>query len=121
MGADTFITAFQGKTAQAAFGEAISQARYEYGHRGYTGTIAEKHDFIVIKDKPEDVLKKYAGQLQSWTMKDLVSEDATARARGIATALLDADDERISDKWGPAGCIQVEGTERFIFFGWASS
>jgi hypothetical protein len=121
MGATTFTTAFQGKTAKHAFGTAVSAALQQYGHGGYSGTIAEKHDFVMIRDTAADVLKKYAGSLQSWTMKDLASEDPTTQARGIANALLDADDDRISDKWGPAGCIHIAGTDRYIFFGSAPS
>ena len=37
-------------------------------------------------------------------------------------------DERIDDKWGPAGCIDMDPKltgkrkpKRFLFFGWASS
>lgn len=42
----------------------------------------------------------------------------------FACRLMDEDDERIRDKWGPAGCVEVgkTGEEReFLFFVWASS
>ena len=52
MGATTFSTYGLGKTAGDAFYAAQDRARYEYGHGGYTGTIAEKsgYDFALLKE-----------------------------------------------------------------------
>jgi hypothetical protein len=36
-----------------------------------------------------------------------------------ANELIDADDSRINDKWGAAGCFKLANGE-FFFFGWAS-
>ena len=100
MGADVFMVEASGKTAGEAFRAAQDEAYYLYGHGGYTGTIAEKNEFVSIefpKDReynPENV-EKYANEL------------------------LDNDDPRIDDKWGP-GCIKIE-EGRYLFFGWASS
>lgn len=96
MGADVFFTKAKGTTAKEAFRSAVDQAAYDYGHAGYTGTIAEKHDFTIIK-VPE-----------GW------------EPRKYADHLINVGDPRIDDKWGPAGCIQL-GPEEFLFFGWASS
>ena len=96
MGANTFETAARGQTAPAAFEAAREQAFSDHGHAGYTGTLAEKHDFTVIP-VPE-------GQ----------------DPREFARSLIDADDVRVSDKWGPAGCIKLS-PEDWLFFGWASS
>jgi hypothetical protein len=100
MGACDFMTSAKGKDAKEAFRNAVDEARYEHGHGGYTGTIAEKDSFKMICS-------------------------ATTMAEGYAEAerLISAGDSRIDDKWGPAGCIEVgEGAEReFIFFGVASS
>ena len=42
-----------------------------------------------------------------------------------ANLLIDEGDERVDDKWGPAGCIELprvgDGEKTFLFFGWASS
>ena len=51
MGASTFLTRATGKTAREAFASATSDARYEHGHGGYTGTIAEKNQ---QQHNPED-------------------------------------------------------------------
>jgi hypothetical protein len=42
MGAVNFYCEAEGKTLSEAFRSAVDEAYYEYGHRGYTGTIAEK-------------------------------------------------------------------------------
>jgi hypothetical protein len=96
MGASTFTTISRGQSAREAFDAAREEARHAYGHGGYTGTIAEKRSFVVIQ----------------------IAEGADPREH--ANALLDDDDRRIADKWGPAGCIALGGGE-YLFFGWAST
>jgi hypothetical protein len=96
MGAETFTTRAKGKTAKEAFNAAREEAQYEYGHGGYTGTIAEKSEFVMI---PLPAGKK---------------------AEEYADELIEADDQRITSKWGPAGCFDL-GNGTFLFFGWASS
>jgi hypothetical protein len=36
-----------------------------------------------------------------------------------ASKLIDEDDERVTKKWGDAGCIDLKN-DRYYFFGWAS-
>ncbi len=90
---------------RAAFDEARQQAQWDYGHAGYTGTIAEKTTFLMRSERPIEV----------------------RAAHTLANKLVDEDDPRISDKWGPAGCIKLAtdkrgaGTCAWLFFGWASS
>ena len=95
MGATEFFTTARGSSAREAFSDAVSDAQYENGHGGYTGTIAEKRSFTLIA-VPE-------------------GQDPLA----YANDLLDEDDKRISDKWGPAGCVKISD-EEFAFFGYAS-
>lgn len=45
MGASTFSTVSFAATASVAFRDATDNARYECGHGGYTGSIAEKYEF----------------------------------------------------------------------------
>lgn len=97
MGACTFVTSASGETADQAFKSAVRDAAFESGGGGYTGTIAEKETCVMI---PMPV-----GHGDS--------------PSGYAQQLLDEDDERISDKWGPAGCIDL-GLGHYLFFGWAS-
>lgn len=96
MGAETFYTKGKGATAQQAFNAAVEAAQYAHGHAGYSGTLAEKHEFVAI-------------------------EVPVGVAPGdYAEKLVEEGDERIDDKWGPAGAIKLSDDE-WLFFGWASS
>lgn len=53
MGGWTFEHQATGATARAAFDQAVSDARYDHGHAGYTGTIAEKPGFVLAGRMPE--------------------------------------------------------------------
>jgi len=102
MGACDFLTFGRGATAKEAFSSAVENAQWESGHGGYSGTIAEKGSFVTITPPAE--IK---------TKNDAVT---------YAQKLLDEDDKRVSDKWGPAGCLAVPSEPNlYLFFGWASS
>jgi hypothetical protein len=96
MGAQPFITEAHGTDARKAFEQAVEDALYDHGHAGYTGTIAEKDRFTLIP-LPEG-----------------------AKPYQEARRMIDEDDERISDKWGPAGGFELRPGS-YLFFGWASS
>lgn len=84
------------------FDTARESAAWEHGHGGYTGTLAEKHDVVVIDE---------AGECST-----------PGEAEALARLLVNDDDPRITDKWGPAGAIRVDGDKPgWLFFGWASS
>lgn len=95
MGASDFSCRAKGKSAREAFARARAEAQYERGHGGYTGTIAEKHEFVLIKVPPDVEPQKHAD------------------------ALISDDNSPVRDKWGPAGCIDL-GEGEYLFFGWAS-
>lgn len=97
MGATTFSQLTQGPTAQAAFDAAREQAQYDHGHSGYTGTIAEKREFVLM-----------------------ATAKSSEEAQSMADFFIKSRDKRIDSKWGPAGCIEIEGTKQYLFFGWAS-
>lgn len=106
MGACDFRVSVFGETAGKAFREAVQQAQYNRGHSGYTGTIAEKETFVMI---PFD------------------KEGGITAAHKLASELIERGDDRIDDKWGPAGCIEIGSVDgqgplkKYLFFGWASS
>lgn len=102
MGAQTFTQLAKGATAGEAFRSAVEQARYDYGHAGYTGTIAEKHDFIMLKADADRIA----------SIKEM--------PYGLGYEPDNPDWEAVDDKWGPAGCYDL-GEGQFLFFGWASS
>jgi len=97
MGAQEFECIGHGNTAQEAFNNAVQDAQYEYGHGGYTGTIAEKSSFKQIPcEQDQNVIAK------------------------VIDECLGNSNHFCQDKWGPAACIQMADTS-WVFFGWASS
>jgi hypothetical protein len=84
MGGTTFETQGWGRNALQAFTKLTEEAGYEHGFGGYSGTIAEKESFVEIP----------------------VPEGMDAYV--FAEKLIQDNDPRISDKWGPAGCVLLE-------------
>ena len=86
-------------TPEKAFRAAVDEALWDHGHSGYTGTMAEKHDWkwIMVPDGKD--WKEHAEDVYQY--------------------------DELSDKWGPAGCIEMQepdGTVTgWLFLGWASS
>jgi len=113
MGADSFynrVKKQEGQTAGQAFDAERSEAQYEHGHGGYTGTIAEK-DGISISRKPECIdADDWINELDDFDEDDKDNEHYSELKR---------DFEIYDDKWGNALCIVEE--EHFIFCGHASS
>jgi hypothetical protein len=96
MGATTFQTApIKAESAALAFRSARDAALHEHGHGGYTGSVAEKTSYVLIG-----------------------ATTTKAEANAEIDRLFNARDKRIDDKYGPAGCIEVNGT--YIFFGVAA-
>lgn len=102
MGAERFDVYQKGADLQKAFLDARDEALYEYGHRGYTGSIAEK---------PEVELR---GDGKPLTMKD-------------AEAFADKDlNDNDHNKWGPAWAVPFRADDSpelvgYLFYGYASS
>jgi len=90
MGATTFWVTETGFTPKEAFKKAVEKARYEHGHGGYTGTIAEKDSFVMIDVPRGKNPEEYAREL------------------------LNSDEHEVADKWGPAGCILLEQTDVLV-------
>jgi len=88
-------------TIEATFQSLKEQAAWEYGHAGYTGTIAEKTCW-----------KRYAVVPDLKAAKRLVAEFFQKNQY----------EEEIGSKWGPAGVIEFKETGKtmLFFFGWAS-
>jgi len=85
MGAQDFFVEAEGATAQEAFRNAVDEARHEYGHGGYTGTIAEKGSFVIVQLDPE-LVEDY----DRWP-------------------------DKVQDKWGPAGAIKLAENKWLFF------
>ena len=97
MGACTFQSVGCGKTAKEAFTGLREIALHEYGHRGYSGTIAEKDSFIEVT-----------------VAKSIIEDRAALQAK-----IDELTNTQFDDKWGPAGCIKIDA-DKYVFFGWAS-
>jgi hypothetical protein len=112
MGAKQFITIAEGATADEAFTAAREEAHYEHGHRGYSGTIAEKDNFTTFEVPALASADEAMGRVYARAVLSGQAEDGDEGMRRIA--------EAVDDKWGPAGHIALGG-KRHLFFGWASS
>jgi hypothetical protein len=114
MGADNFYVVRSGKSARDAFHAAVEEAAYEYGHGGYTGTIAEKYEFVTFPI-PEGVEPREAANRATIGQADKdgwLIPDPDPTIQKIA--------EVAQDKWGPAACFDL-GNGQYAFFGLASS
>jgi hypothetical protein len=106
-----------GTTAKRAFNAAVKQALYNYGHNGYTGTIAEKSEegFIMFP------LPKKNKNEKNQEVNRLI------RAKDYANTLMGTDPNaesscyRISSKYDPAGCIEITKGKTYLFFGFAQT
>lgn len=127
MGASTFQDMAFGKTCHEAFRSCVEDAKWNYGHGGYTGTIAEKGNYVEFKCPPR---VKYQTML-NW------AADWDAPTNENHQALKDQMQSIYNDKWGPAVAIKLgpaqekefrknHGLERrkggvWLFCGYASS
>lgn len=107
MGAEYFEEYGEGLDADEVFTNLVSKAQYDFGHAGYTGTIAEKNKFETVSD-PRLLVKNINGYLPE-----------------IHDWAVDYDSLYPHDKWGAACHIPVKNESENIighfFFGWASS
>jgi hypothetical protein len=150
MGATEFAIDNVGKTVGDAFDKQATSDQYNFGHSGYTGTLAEKDGFVLI-DRPPRIT---AGRLMDtiidatdwlfWLDTDEKYQHAYAKPKakcqkawqrlqqwypGGARRIC----ETYDDKWGPALAVEQSpaekkerwsglprGTKTFLFFGMAS-
>ena len=143
MGGTTFTQTVVAPDAATAFSRASEEAAWEYGHGGYTGTIAEKPGYRMLampSGLPEDVtpddIVTLALELWSDTPLEIRRskvDDSKGYKRWVADTPITLDEsfrpaiaaihDAVDDKWGDAGCFEVtkpEGPKTFLFFGWAS-
>lgn len=134
MGAEWFEQYGVGKTMKGAFSAAHKEALYEYGHRGYTGSLAEKGSYVDMTAKfpkfsNDEELEAILRNIYSFPN---IEDSATvstydSKNRTIVKRAMTADEMEIvdivkaaNDKWGPAVGIKT-GDNEYLFFGWASS
>lgn len=88
MGSESFINHGSGSSPSDIFHDLVSQVAHEYGHGGYTGTIAEKHGFEIVRNQPVRLLEEAI----LWADQQLSDYES---------------DGFWQDKWGPAAAIPV--------------
>lgn len=127
MGAANFVTTATGRDAREAFSSAVREAQYEYGHGGYTGTIAEKGSdgFVLLALPPRTTVAKIVDLLEEYD--GLVAEVEWARETGRQKSaerslasfrrrnerllpFLDRANPTYQDKWGPAVAVELKGS-----------
>lgn len=102
MGAVEFRASIVGYSdPKSAFSAARRQALWDHGHSGYTGTIAEKSDFMMFALPDGYTPSDYFAELYrlGWS-------DQGPLAWGAAAATY-------NNKWGPAVCVEYEGAYHF--------
>lgn len=105
MGAEQFRQTTKAKTAEEAFKQLQEKARYDYGHAGYTGTIAEKPSFRIFTPPEGMTPQEFI----------IALEFSDSYKENIKKAW-----ECYGDKWGPAVCVRKD-EETWTFLGLASS
>lgn len=139
MGAQNFTTTAFGKDAREAFAAAVRDAAHMNGHGGYTGTIAEKSDFVELPTPKRIDPRTFITVAENIAFAH-DEDERVAQSKKLppshrsnathAARLLD-------DKWGPAACFKLpykyaqayreahdlkgKQGDVFVFFGLASS
>jgi hypothetical protein len=141
MGATTFEVYSTGRDPDSAFREARDQALYDFGHAGYTGSIAEKGSFRMVKIPagvrctPKKFLEllhdvedfqslAYLRSDLQWAKnaadkrrrESLIKKEERRQAsfwrKNIALkATLEHAEEIYGDKWGPCIALEVKGAQ----------
>lgn len=122
MGAKLFGVTEQNDTVDGAFTAAVERALRDHGYDGYTGTIAEKSDYVLF-DLPEgvtsndvlDALNDYRVGKDGFIVNEPSDSLISLLGSSLATRLYKVYD----DKWGPAVAIKVDDST-WLFCGWAS-
>lgn len=116
MGGASFFHIGVGKTPQEAFNKLADRARYEHGHGGYSGTIAEKPGFELLSPPPGVAALDMAEWVQSYVLPEYRDEpwNKSGKWKKYPDAR-EADVRRANevwiDKWGPAAAYEIKGAE----------
>lgn len=116
MGTDRFVTQIQADTPGDAFNRAVESAQWEYGHAGYTGTIAEKSGFANFGQVERRQIRKLLNALEEYRLDEMPADIQELANKARNTYM---------DKWGDAACFEVVGEDgsrwAWLFCGYASS
>jgi hypothetical protein len=124
MGARDFCNVGISPTVERAFWEQVTRALIEHGADGYTGSIAEKYEFVLVP-KPQQFT---AAQIAHWAFGWEESAGGTmTEVPIVAHEIVASMASLIRDKWGPAIALEMarsevevevtEGQNADLFFG----
>jgi hypothetical protein len=122
MGAVDFESHADGETVGAAYDTAVTDAQYDYGHAGYTGTIAEKDGYYLVGvplghthgDMIDAMSRAAYGEEITPTWAAFIANVGETEAGHVAAVY--------DDKWGPCIAMRMQGhPSRWCFAGYASS
>jgi len=113
MGAQSFEVEETGATVKEAFTKSVDAALWDHGHSGYTGTIAEKGEFIEYH-LPDGVTAH-----QVLEALDSAWQDHGPMKKLLGDRIGESVIQTYEDKWGPAVALKV-ADDRWLFCGWAS-
>jgi hypothetical protein len=108
---ETHTTIPKNATDEDAFRQARDSARFEHGHGGYSGTIAEKSSFV-----------RYAKARSKRNAERMASALIHTNPNGVLVYREEAS-QACDDKWGPACAIRYPVDAQHdgvLFFGYAS-
>ena len=146
MGATNFMTTAKGKSLDDAFDAATYQARFEYGHGGYTGSIAEKDHVMEVRPpmrvppgtrKTTYLQAVHIAEAWSWMREDtgedlkgsrpryikrrkqIAKEVDKFNAKGFDMAYM-CDMTDHAAKWEPCCGMRIGRSNEYVFWGIAS-
>jgi len=110
MGATDFYSEAHGGNVKEAFYRAVDQAAYDYGHSGYTGTIAEKNEYTVF-DLPEGLRVEDLEGFFSLPGASKFADETLKAVKLMDERTLSVMGSVYEDKWGPCVAIRVTGDD----------
>ena len=122
MGASEYMNAGKGKTAQVAFDKVTENARWNHGHGGYSGTIAENRSMVEFP-RPKGMRRATVIQAVRALGRICKDDDGNAQTDKVQAKYpklrIAAMFEVYDDKTAPALAIELRKGE-YLFAGWAS-
>ena len=122
MGASEYMNVGKGKTAKVAFDKVAENARWNHGHGGYSGTIAEKYSMVEFQ-RPKGMRRATVIQAVRALGRICKDDDGNAQTDKVQAKYpklrIAAMFEVYDDKTAPALAIELRKGE-YLFAGWAS-
>jgi hypothetical protein len=113
MGASEFSVISVGKDADEAFTRAKEAAFYDFGHSGYTGSIAEKPSFIILPRAEsigyEEIEDRFMRDDDDWCLAHWPKRYTSSEAMAPDTFNVV---EIYQDKWDDCFAVKLTDEER---------